>query len=98
MPPRATNNPQERTVIVVVCGDEVVTSWALPGAIRADLGLVDELARLQLTARRFGCCIRLRHVDPQLSDLLHLSGLGDVVAVEPPFGTTGAARYPDSPG
>jgi hypothetical protein len=39
------------------------------------LALVDELARLQLTAQRLGCSIRLRHQTPELSLLLDLCGL-----------------------
>jgi hypothetical protein len=80
MPPRDTDRPQERTRIVLVCGDVVVSSWALPVAARPDLGLIDKLARLQLAARRRGCSIRLQHVDPELSDLLVLAGLAEIVA------------------
>jgi ABC-type transporter Mla MlaB component len=46
-----------------------------------DLGTVDALARLQLTARRLGRRIRLRGACGELQDLLALSGLGDVVPV-----------------
>ena len=60
-------------------GETVVASWPLPGRCRADLGVVDELARLQLTVRRAGCHIRLRCIDPRLSDLLILCGLADVL-------------------
>jgi ABC-type transporter Mla MlaB component len=81
---RPTDSRQGRTQIVVVCGDVVVTSWTLPGGRRADLGLIDELARLQLTARRLGCSIRLEQVDPQLRDLLVLSGLAEIVGADPP--------------
>jgi ABC-type transporter Mla MlaB component len=44
-----------------------------------DLGTVDALARLQLTARRLGCRIRLRGACGELRELLALSGLDDVV-------------------
>jgi hypothetical protein len=40
-----------------------------------DLGLVDDLLRVQLAARRFGWCIRLQHVRQDLGDLLDLAGL-----------------------
>lgn len=40
---------------------------------------VDALARLQLSARRLGCRIRLRHATPELQELLALVGLGAVV-------------------
>ena len=43
--------------------------------------MVDELARLQLEARRQGCSIWLRHACPDLVELLQLVGLGDVLQV-----------------
>ncbi len=61
-------------------GDEEVASWALQCTTgRPDLGLVDEVARLQLAARRLGCSIWLRHACPDLVLLLDLAGLRDVV-------------------
>jgi hypothetical protein len=80
MPPRDADNRQGPAVVLLVCGDVAVASWALPEARRADLSLIDDLARLQLSARRLGCSIRLQHVDPLLWDLLILSGLADIVA------------------
>ena len=47
-----------------------------------DLGLVDALARLQLTARRRGCSIQVRPCD-ELRELLLLAGLAEVLGVEP---------------
>jgi hypothetical protein len=44
-----------------------------------DLAAIDALARLQLTARRLGCRIRLRGACGHLRELLGLSGLDDVV-------------------
>lgn len=67
----------------------MVTSWPLPVAGRVDMGLVEDLARLQLAARRLGCRIQLRHADPQLSDLLLLSGLADILPPDPPDPTEG---------
>ena len=40
-----------------------------------DAGVLDALARLQLTARRAGSSIRLRAVSPHLCGLLELAGL-----------------------
>jgi ABC-type transporter Mla MlaB component len=40
-----------------------------------DVGVLDALARLQLTARHAGSSIRLRAVSADLSDLLELAGL-----------------------
>ena len=71
--------PNARAEVVLVHGDVEVASWALLWPGRPDLALVDELARLQHAARRLGCSIWLRHACPQLSALLELVGLADVV-------------------
>ena len=71
--------------VVLVCGDTEVASWPL--AARADLAVVDELARWQLIARRLGCSIRLCGACVELVELLDLLGLGDVVC-----GTAGLRR------
>ena len=42
---------------------------------RCDLGFVEGLLRVQLTARRFGWSIRLREVRPDLLELVELVGL-----------------------
>jgi anti-anti-sigma regulatory factor len=49
-----------------------------------DAVLVEVLLRLQLTARRLGGRIRVRHASPQLLDLLAVTGLRDVLWAEPP--------------
>ena len=46
------------------------------------LGLVDVLTRLQLTARRNGCSIRLRNTTRALRELIELVGLADVLLLE----------------
>ncbi|WP_433402381.1 STAS domain-containing protein [Streptomyces sp. CA-146814] len=51
---------------------------------RADLALVEAVARLALVARRAGRQLRLRRVGPELQGLLDLVGLADVVALEGP--------------
>ena len=48
--------------------------------VAADAVAVDALARLQLTARRLGCRLRLRHASQDLHELLAFTGLADVVA------------------
>ena len=48
-------------------------------ALAADARSVDALARLQLTARRLGCEIRLVRASPELDDLLSFLGLAGVV-------------------
>ncbi|MBA2461840.1 MAG: hypothetical protein H0V45_08780 [Actinobacteria bacterium] len=53
------------------------------GALLADAGTIDALARLQLTARRLGFEIRLRHASHELQELLAFVGLDDVLRLEP---------------
>jgi hypothetical protein len=47
-----------------------------------DAATIDALARLQLTARRLGSGIRLRHACGELRDLLVLTGLDEVVRLD----------------
>ena len=63
-------------VVVLVRDDVEVVIGGLT-ARRADLTLVDGVARLVLAARRQGCCIRLREVCPDLHRLLTLVGLDE---------------------
>lgn len=58
-------------------GDVVCDVGAL---VAPDVGTVDALARLALTARRFGRRLRLRHACGDLRDLLVLVGLDGVVS------------------
>ncbi|MEA2154310.1 MAG: hypothetical protein QOE11_450 [Solirubrobacteraceae bacterium] len=48
-------------------------------ALAPDAASIDALARLQLTARRLGCAIALRHASRELSRLLSFCGLAGVV-------------------
>ena len=70
-------------LVVVLSGDVQVASWPLEGDGPPDIGVVDELARLQLRARRMGCSIRLREVSAELFELLDLLGLGAAVPCVP---------------
>jgi hypothetical protein len=63
-------------MVVLVLGDAELASWPLADC---DLAMVDALARLQLEARRAGCSIQLRDASGELTELLDLAGLGDVV-------------------
>lgn len=63
--------------------DAEVVVCDLAALAHPDLGTVDALARLQLTARRLGCRVRLRRPSPELRELLALVGLGPAVC---PFG------------
>jgi len=47
--------------------------------LRCDLYLVDRLARIQLAARRIGGSIVLRHPSTDLTELLALAGLDDLL-------------------
>ena len=49
-----------------------------------DAGTIDALARMQLTARRLGRRVQLRHACADLQDLVAFTGLGDVL---PLYGT-----------
>ena len=77
-------------------GDVEVASWPLLCEGRPDLGTVDELARLQLAAKRIGCTIWLRHACEELSALLELAGLGDVIAVGRSAGRSHLVRQAES--
>jgi len=49
---------------------------------RADLGVVDVLARVRLMARRLGCAVQLRSPSMDLVDLLALIGLRGELPLE----------------
>ena len=69
--------------MVLVSGDTTMVCGVLPPDGGYDLSVVDELARLQLAARRLGCSIVLRGVGVELAELLNFAGLADVLpAVE----------------
>lgn len=65
---------------MLVCDEVELVTVRVPPERPFDLGLVDELARLQLAARRLGCSIKLRHACPELLELLEIVGLSDVVS------------------
>ena len=79
----ATRRPRDvsRPTVVLRRGEVDVASWPLPCG-DADIGVVDQLARLQLEAKRLGCTIRVRNVCAELCELLELSGLEDVVVAD----------------
>jgi ABC-type transporter Mla MlaB component len=68
-----------RAVLVVLDGDVEVGRWALAELRRPDLSVVDDLARLQLEARRLGCELRVEAACEELHRLLDLVGLAAVV-------------------
>lgn len=65
--------------MVLVCDGVETVSWPLAGRGRPHIDVVDELARLQLAARRLGCSIWLRHPCPELLELLELVGMSPVL-------------------
>jgi hypothetical protein len=83
MNPGATRRPRDvlRPIVVLRRGERVVASWPLPCG-RPDMAVVDQLAHLQLEARRLGCSIRLRNACSDLVELLQFSGLDDVVIAD----------------
>jgi ABC-type transporter Mla MlaB component len=56
--------------------------------VDADAVAVDALAHLQLTARRRGATIRLRHASPELCELVAFMGLSEPLSPEPPCSVT----------
>ena len=72
--------PQDPTpCVVLVRGDAEVACWPLPAGRHPDISLVDQLARLQLAARRLGYMIRLRDAPGELRELIDLAGLSEIV-------------------
>lgn len=60
-----------------------IIDWDLSALASVDAGTVDALARLQLTARRSGACVRLRNASPTLLELVEFMGLDEVLCAEP---------------
>ena len=72
---------EARAEVVLLRDDVEVASWPLLCQGRPDIAVVDELARMQLAARRMGCSIWLRQACPDLMALLRMCGLGDRLQV-----------------
>ena len=60
--------------------------------------VLDTLARLQLTARRCGGQIRLRHAEPSLVMFLELIGLGAALPVDDEQATAPGGNPDGNPG
>ena len=52
------------------------------GALLPTAGAIDQLARIQLAARRAHVRIQLRNLSPELAELIDLAGLSDRLPVE----------------
>lgn len=79
--PITDREPRARLAVVVDGHDLPLGS--IDRATRCDLALVDDLARLQLAATRLGWSMRLTCVEPELRELLVLTGLADLLGPEP---------------
>jgi hypothetical protein len=69
--------------VAMVRGTAVMQTWSVDGTRAPDLGVVGELARVQLMARRFGYQIRLRDISADLATLLDLCGLSHLLGGVP---------------
>jgi hypothetical protein len=68
--------------VVLISGDAATVCGGLASDDRIDLTMVNELARLQLAARRLGCTIVLRGVGVRLAELLDFAGLTDILPTD----------------
>jgi ABC-type transporter Mla MlaB component len=71
----------ERVREVLENSDADLVLCDVSAVVRPDVGTVDALARLQLTARRLGREVRLRRACVELRELVALMGLSDVVPI-----------------
>jgi hypothetical protein len=69
---------REATVVLTCSGDDVAI-WTITSWDQRDLAIVNALARLQLLAHRIGCTIEVRDPSPELTGLLDLAGLAEVL-------------------
>lgn len=76
----------ERARVLLERSDAELVDCDVRALVDPDAATVDALARLQLTARRLGRRVRLRHACGELQDLLVLMGLSEVVPVCPASG------------
>lgn len=66
-----------RAVVVLQQGRRAVVLQGIDRPERCNLGLVDDLLRLQLHARRLGWSIRVQDVREDVQELFELVGLTD---------------------
>jgi ABC-type transporter Mla MlaB component len=64
---------------IVAAGEAPVIACDVRDLVRPDALTVHALARLQLTARRLGRRVCLRHAPPALRDLLSFAGLAEAL-------------------
>jgi ABC-type transporter Mla MlaB component len=73
----AAHEQAPRAVVVLQQDGHDVVLGSVDRADRCDLGLVDDLLRLQLAAERFGWSLRITQVRADLRELFELVGLAD---------------------
>jgi ABC-type transporter Mla MlaB component len=76
----------ERAVALVEGSEARHVICDVGALVDPDVVAIDALARLQLTVRRLGCRIRVRHACEDLQDLLTLTGLSHIIAPCPESG------------
>jgi ABC-type transporter Mla MlaB component len=90
----------ERARGLLQAGDADRVVCDVSAVVDPDAAALDALARLQLTARRLGHVVRVRHACIELQELLTLTGLDVVVPqyVELPLETSRQAEEREQPG
>ena len=69
-------------MVVVHRADTEVTRWGVPLDGRADLEVIDELARVVVAARRAGDEVTVHVFCPRLASLIDLAGLRAALGAE----------------
>jgi anti-anti-sigma regulatory factor len=82
--------------VLLVRADAQVVTCDLGSLETPDLGIVDTLARLQLTARRAGGRIRVRRATAEVQRLLALVGLAELVPACAGLGAAGVGGQPEA--
>lgn len=82
--------------VLLLHGDAQVVTCDLGSLGTPDLGIVDTLARLQLTARRAGGRIRVRRATAEVQRLLALVGLAELVPACAGLGAAGVGGQPEA--
>jgi hypothetical protein len=66
-------------VVSLLLDSREIATWTLRSEGAPDLALVDEIARLHLTARQLGLSISLSHASNDLRQLLAFVGLDELI-------------------
>src|SRR5688572_13834076 len=78
----SVRRPEGDAIVVLAVGDTELGHWPIAGSTRPDLTVIDSLARLALTARRFGGAVTVRGAGPELLALIDFVGLDDVILTD----------------